>query len=115
MLGDRIIDFQKQYAIYAPAGANLKRIEREINVSEQEFLELLHGLNMAKLRIQVPSLCHYIKAVDPPFSLSPNPTKRSLLVMVAAIFGFIIVLGIIVAMEYFDDTLKNPEKSFENP
>jgi hypothetical protein len=85
VLGDRIIDFQKQYAIYAPAGANIKRIEREINVSEQEFLELLHGLNMAKLKMQDAELSASIKAVDPPFfPLSPNPTKRSLLVLVAA-------------------------------
>ncbi|MBK6964359.1 MAG: hypothetical protein IPH20_10565 [Bacteroidales bacterium] len=112
VLGDRIIDFQKQYAIYAPAGANIKRIEREINVSEQEFLELLHGLNMAKLKMQDAELSASIKAVDPPFfPLSPNPTKRSLLVMVAAVFGFIIVLGIIVAMEYFDGTMKNPKKA----
>ncbi len=67
VLGDRIIDFQKQYAIYAPAGANIKRIEREINVSEQEFLELLHGLNMAKLKMQDAELSASIKAVDPPF------------------------------------------------
>ncbi|MHC1774082.1 MAG: hypothetical protein AB9834_01595 [Lentimicrobium sp.] len=115
VLGDRIIDFQKQYAIYAPAGANIKRIEREINVSEQEFLELLHGLNLAKLKMQDAELSASIKAVDPPFfPLSPNPTKRSLLVMVAAVFGFIFVLGIIVAMEYFDSTLKNPKKAAKN-
>lgn len=112
VLGDRIIEFQKQYAIYAPAGATIKRIEREINVSEQEFLELLHGLNMAKLKVQDAELSASIKAVDPPFfPLTPNPTKRSLLIMVAAVFGFLIVLGIIIAMEYFDSTLKNPKKA----
>lgn len=52
VLGERIKEFQKQYDIYAPAGANLKRIEREISVSEQEFLEILHGLNLAKLKQQ---------------------------------------------------------------
>ena len=52
VLGDRIKEFQKQYSIYAPAGANIKRIEREISVSEQEFLEILHGLNLAKLKMQ---------------------------------------------------------------
>jgi polysaccharide biosynthesis transport protein len=112
VLGQRIIEFQKQYAIYAPAGANIKRIEREINVSEQEFLELLHGLNLAKLKVQDAELSASIKAVDPPFfPLSPNPTKRSLLIMVAAVFGFIIVLGIIIAMEFFDSTMKNPKKA----
>lgn len=112
VLGDRIIDFQKQYAIYAPAGANIKRIEREINVAEQEFLELLHGLNLAKLKMQDAELSSSIKTVDPPFfPLSPNPTKRKLLIIVAALVGFIIVLATILAMEYFDETLRNPRKA----
>lgn len=112
VLGDRITEFQKQYSIYAPAGANIKRIEREINVSEQEFLELLHGLNMAKLKMQDAELSSSIKAVDPPFyPLSPNPTKRKLLIIVAALLGFILVLGTILAMEYFDETLKNPKRA----
>jgi uncharacterized protein involved in exopolysaccharide biosynthesis len=112
VLGDRIIEFQKQYAIYAPAGANIKRIEREINVSEQEFLELLHGLNLAKLKLQDAELSSSIKTVDPPFfPLYPNPTKRMVLVLAAAIIGFLFVLGMILALEYFDETLRNPKKA----
>ena len=109
VLGRRIIEFQKQYAIYAPAGANLKRIEREINVSEQEFLSVLSGLNLAKLKMQDAELSSTIKAVDTPFfPLSPNPTKRKMLIFAAALIGFLIVLSAIVATEYFDSTLKNP-------
>jgi len=109
---DRIKEFQKQYAIYAPAGANLKRIEREINVSEQEFLEILHGLNLAKLKMQDVELSSNIKAVDPPFfPLSPNPTKRKLLVIVAALLGFLMVLTTALVMEYFDGTLKDPSRA----
>lgn len=112
VLKDRIKEYQKQYAIYAPAGANIKRIEREISVSEQEFLEILHGLNLAKLKNQDAELSSTIKAVDPPFfPLSPNPTKRKILILAAALIGFILVLSIILATEYFDDTLKNAEKS----
>jgi len=112
VLGERIKEFQKQYAIYAPAGANIKRIEREISVSEQEFLEILHGLNLAKLKMQDAELSSTIKAVDPPyFPLSPNPTKRKILVIVAALLGFLIVLSSILATEYFDDTLKNIHKA----
>lgn len=111
VLGERIQEFQKQYAIYAPAGANIKRIEREISVSEQEFLEILHGLNQAKLKMQDNELSSNIKAVDPPYyPLSPLSTKRKILVLVAALFGFLLVASSILAMEYFDDTLKNPAK-----
>ena len=112
VLGDRIKEFQKQYAIYAPAGANIKRIEREISVSEQEFLEILHGLNLAKLKMQDNELSSNIKAVDPPFyPLSPIPGKRKLLIVVAGMLGFMFILVSILVLEYFDDTLKNPTKA----
>ena len=112
VLAERIKEFQKQYAIYAPAGANIKRIEREISVSEQEFLEILHGLNLAKLKMQDNELSSNIKAVDPPYyPLSPLSTKRKILVIVAALFGFMLVAGSILVMEYFDDTLKNTAKA----
>lgn len=112
VLGERIKEFQKQYAIYAPAGANIKRIEREISVSEQEFLEILHGLNLAKLKVQDAELSSTIKTVDPPYyPLSPNPTNRKILVLAAALIGFLLVLSLILAMEYFDETLKNSDRA----
>lgn len=109
---DRIREFQKQYAIYAPAGANIKRIEREINVNENEYLEILHGLGQAKLKVQDMELTSSIKAVDPPYyPLTANPTKRKMMVVIAAFFGFLFLLTMMLAMEYFDKSLKNPDKA----
>ena len=48
----------------APLGATLKRIEREINVAEKEYLSLLHSLNLSKLRQQNIELSSNIKAVQ---------------------------------------------------
>lgn len=104
--------FGDQYATYAPAGANIKRIEREISVSEQGYLELLHGLNLAKLKLQDNEMSSSLKAIDPPFyPLSPNPTKRAILIIAAAFIGVILTLAIILMMEYFDDTLKNANRA----
>jgi len=112
VMDQRNRDFQQQYSIYAPAGANIKRIEREISVSEQGYLEILHGLNLAKLKLQDNELTSNLKAVDPPFyPLQSVPTKRGILVVAAALVGFILVLGVILTMEYFDDTLKNINKA----
>jgi uncharacterized protein involved in exopolysaccharide biosynthesis len=108
VLGNRIIEFQKQYEIYAPAGAILKRIEREIGVSEREYLSILQGLNEANIKLQDNQLSSNIKAVDPPFyPLTPMPTKRKAIILLAAFAGLIIVLAIVLFLEYFDDTLKN--------
>jgi len=104
--------FQETYAKYAPAGANMKRLEREIAVSEQGYLEILHGLNLAKLKLQDSELASNLKTVDPPyFPLTPNPTKRAILIIAAAFVGGILTLGIIFVMEYFDDTLRNSIKA----
>jgi polysaccharide biosynthesis transport protein len=112
VLANRIQEFRKQYEIYAPAGANLKKIEREISVSEQEYLELLHGLNLAKLKMQDIELSSNLKSVDQPYyPLTPNPTKRKFLVIGAALFGFLIVLTTILALEFFDESLRNPKKA----
>lgn len=104
--------FQETYAKYAPAGANMKRLEREIAVSEQGYLEILHGLNLAKLKLQDSELASDLKTVDAPYyPLSPNPTKRAILIIAAAFIGGLLTLGIIFVMEYFDDTLRNSIKA----
>lgn len=112
VMDQRNKDFQQQYSIYAPAGANIKKIEREIFVSEQGYLEILHGLNLAKLKLQDNELTSNLKTVDPPYyPLQAMPTKRAVLVVAGAMVGFILVLAVIVAMEYMDDTLKNSKKA----
>jgi uncharacterized protein involved in exopolysaccharide biosynthesis len=112
VMDQRNREFQQQYSIYAPAGANIKRIEREISVSEQGYLEILHGLNLAKLKLQDNELTSDLKAVDPPYyPLQPMATKRGVLIIGAAFFGFILVFGIVLAMEYLDNTLKNVKKA----
>jgi len=112
VMDQRNKDFQQQYSIYAPAGANIKKIEREISVSEQGYLEILHGLNLAKLKLQDNELTSNLKTVDPPYyPLEAMPTKRAVLVVAGAMVGFILVLAVIVAMEYMDDTLKNSKRA----
>lgn len=105
-------DFLVQYDTYAPAGANMTRIEREISVAEQGYLEILHGLNLAKLKLQDNSMSANLKAIDPPyFPLNPIPSKRKILIIAAAFLGGVFTLGILLVMEYFDNTLKNRDKA----
>lgn len=108
VLSSRIKDFRSRYESLVPAGSNIKRIEREISVAEQEYLENLHGLNQAKLKMQDNELASTIKPVDLPFfPANPVPNKQKLLILAAALFGFLIIMSYILVMEYFDHTLKN--------
>ncbi len=105
-------EFQQQYSIYAPAGAHIKRIEREINVSEQGYLEILHGLNLAKLKVQDNQLASDLKTIDSPYyPISPVPNKRKIAIIAAAFVGAILVLAFLLMMEYFDNTLRDLKKA----
>jgi uncharacterized protein involved in exopolysaccharide biosynthesis len=111
VMNTRINDFQKEYETFAPLGAILKRIEREINVAEQEYLSLLHGLSLAKLKQQDLQLSSNIKPIDPAyFPITPEPSKRKILVAAAGMFGFILVIFLIILMEYFDANIKTPSR-----
>lgn len=112
VMDNRNKEFQQQYSIYAPAGAHIKRIEREINVSEQGYLEILHGLNLAKLKVQDNQLASDLKTIDPPYyPISPIPNKRKITIIAAALVGALLVMAFLLMMEYFDNTMSNLKKT----
>jgi len=112
VLTERRKQFQRYYEIFAPLGAEMKRIERLIGVTESEFLQLLHDLNLAKLRQQDDEMSTNIKVVDPPyFPLKPLKSKAMFLVIIAGFIGLILILAILIAMEYFDTTIKTIERA----
>ncbi|MDO8898503.1 MAG: LysM peptidoglycan-binding domain-containing protein [Bacteroidales bacterium] len=111
VLARRKLDFVKTYQRFAPLGAMLKRIEREMAIAEQTYLELLRSLNLALMRQQNLQMATNIRIVDPPyFPLQANPSKAKYLVVAAAMIGFFLILFIILVLEYFDSSLKSPDK-----
>lgn len=110
VLSSRKQDFTTIYQIFAPLGAMLTRIQREISVAESAYLEFLHSFNVAKMEQQNNLLSTNIKIVDEPsFPLTSNQSRAKILVIVAALMGFFIVAFIILMLEYFDSTIKSPE------
>lgn len=112
VLLNRQEEFKKNYDLFAPLGANISRIEREIDVAEREYLSLLRSLNEAKLKQQNEQLSSNIKPLDPPFfPLNPLPSKRKVLIAAAGMFGFVLVAFSILLTEYFDNTIKNLKRA----
>ncbi len=114
VLAKRKLDFIRTYQKMAPLGAMLTRIQREIKVAEQTYLELLRSLNLAKMKQQNMEMSTNIKVVDPPFfPIQPNPSRTKYIVLAAGIFGFMFVALLIIMLEYFDTSLKNPGRVTE--
>lgn len=68
----------EQYVFFSPIGSTIKRKEREINITEQSYLSILHGLNSARLKqksLQMSSAT--LKIINPPaYPISAMPTKE---------------------------------------
>ncbi len=114
ILENRRKDFEQTYNRFAPLGSSLKRYDRKINVIEQEYLQLLHSLNLSRMRKQNIALSSGLDVIDPPFyPIEPLPSKRKLLVVVGGVVGFVLTLVILLALEFFDSTIKTEQNAKE--
>lgn len=104
-------EFMLQYKTYAPLGASLLRIEREIDVNEREYLEILHHLGLAKLKQQNHDLMSDMKILDEPkLPINSQPSKRKILIIIIAIFGVIFYVVGLFLIELLDKRVRTPEK-----
>jgi len=111
-LEERKIELDNNIMHFAPLGANLKKIERKIDVIEKEYLTLLHNLGLAKLKQQNNEMSSNIKIVDAPeLPIDPIPSKRKVLLIAATLAGFIIVFALIILIYFLDATLRNIDRS----
>jgi len=102
------VDFMLQYQKYAPLGAQLMRIEREIDVNEREYLEILHHLGLARLKQQNAAMMANMKVVDEPnLPITSSPDKSKLFVIVIALFTAIFYILILFVSELLDRRIKN--------
>ena len=107
----KIEDVKRIYAEYAPLGAAMRRIERQISVTEKEYLAILKGLNDSKIMQRNIEMSTNLDIMDPPFyPVVPKPSKRKMLVGAAGFVGFIIMVFLLIVFEYFDSSIKNHKK-----
>lgn len=108
----RLDDLDAEYDRFAPMGSTIARLEREISVYEREYLEVLHGLNMAKLRQQNIEMSNSIEVLDEPrLPIEPLSSKRMLLVIATFMFGFFAGVASLIAKALLDNTLQHPARA----
>lgn len=112
VMDKRLENFKNIYVKMAPVGATIKRIEREIEINEQQYLSVLHGLNMAKLKQQDVEMTSTIKLMDEPyFPLKPLSSSRKMIVAATFIGSLLMIVAIILAMEYMDRSIRTAERA----
>jgi polysaccharide biosynthesis transport protein len=105
-------EFNVIYSQYAPMGAMMRRLERKINVAEDEYMSLVKNLGLAKLKQQSVEVSSANTILDPPnYPTHPQPDKRKMLIIAAAFVGLLITLFTILAFDLMDSSLRNAAKA----
>jgi len=96
----------------APLGSTLKQLERQIDINEKEYLAILNGLHLARLRQSNLSLNSNIVVQDKPFfPLQPQASTRALLIVLSLFVGFIMVVTVAIGKEFMDSSIRSPERA----
>jgi len=102
-------ELTERYAFFAPVGSTIKRQERSINFTEQNYLSVLKSYNdalMRKKNLEMTSAT--LKVLNPPaFPISPEPTDRRKIVLAAFLGSFLFILGFFLLLELLDRTLRD--------
>ena len=98
-----------KYIFFSPIGNTLKRMDRDIGFTENNYMSMLNSLNAARLRqknLQMTSAT--LRVINPPvYPLAAEATNRKSVVM-SVFFGSIIaILGFSLLIELLDRTLRD--------
>ncbi len=114
VLLERRKDFEDLYQKFSPIGAQLNSREREIRIVEESYLEVLHGLNMARLKqknIQLTSssLSTISKATYP---TRDNGSKALIFTIIAVFATAIIVIVYYFLKEWLRQSLTDASRAY---
>lgn len=102
-------EMDAKYRFFAPVGTTIKRKERLINFSEQNYLANLKSYNDALLRKKnLEMTSSTFKVLSPAtYSISHESTNRKKTVMMACVASFIFLVALFLLIELTDRTLRD--------
>lgn len=102
-------DLHQRYDFFAPVGSTIKRKERNINFTEQNYLSVLKSYNdalMRKKNLEMTSAT--LKVLNPPaFPIQAEPSERKKIVLTAFGASLILIIGFFMLIEFLDQTLRD--------
>ncbi|MFZ5516244.1 MAG: GNVR domain-containing protein [Candidatus Zhuqueibacterota bacterium] len=102
---DRLRTFSNNFA---PMEATYAQLNRDIQVAEQEYLEMLEKLNLARAYESNSMSSTNLKIVERAFPPQyPMASKRKMLVIMAGMGSFIFGVVSIFILEYFDVSVRS--------
>ncbi|WP_339902427.1 Wzz/FepE/Etk N-terminal domain-containing protein [uncultured Cyclobacterium sp.] len=93
---------------FAPLGAELKKLEREVSVNEDQYLSILHGLNMAYLQKYDLEMASTQKLIDEPYYPKTALASKRMLMVIGGMLGTGgLVLTVVLLSFFLDSSIKS--------
>ncbi|WP_321426558.1 exopolysaccharide biosynthesis protein [uncultured Bacteroides sp.] len=98
-----------KYIFFSPIGNTLKRMDRDIGFTENNYMSMLNSLNAARLRqknLQMTSAT--LRVINPPvYPLAAESTNRKSIIMTVFFGSILAILGFSLIVELLDRTLRD--------
>ncbi|MGY2134574.1 GumC family protein [Hymenobacter sp. HD11105] len=97
------------YNQLVPLGAEIRKLRREVEVAEKEYLSQMEGTKQSKLSQQNGVLASQLRVIDPPyFPLDANSSKTLLLMVGGFLGAFLLLSGGLATAGLLDNSLQQP-------
>lgn len=101
--------FSSQYNSLVPLGAEIRKIRREVEIAEKEYMSQVEGLKQSKLSQQNVELASKLKIVDPPNLPATAGGTRLLVLLLGGFVGAFMFTGAgLVAADLLNNSLQKP-------
>ncbi len=108
-INNKIYTIRSSFSGYANTEAMLNTLERDVKVATDEYLAAVEKYNQAqdKLLVSAGSI-RQVYLASPP--ASPEPSKRLIIIILAAFATFGLTVFAIIVLEVFDSSIKTPNQ-----
>jgi len=98
-----------EYNKLVPLGAEIRKIRREVEVAEKEYLSQVEGLKQSRLSQQNGVLASQLRVIDPPYVPAQASGSKRMLLIIGGFMGAFLLTGAgVVATGMLDSSLQNP-------
>ncbi len=112
LYADRLNKNETKTAQFSPLGSTLRQLDRELNVAEKEYLTSNENLNQARTQQGDLTVATGLTTLDKPnFPLTPQPSKRLILLVASIGAGLFLTLFLIAIRFWLDQRVNSPEKA----
>lgn len=102
--------FLRKYDEFAPLGSQLKKIEREITLAQEDYMNHLNNLNQSIIKQKNVEQSE-IQIIDSPvYPLKPIASGRMLTILAAFMAGLVLTISVIILLEFLDTSIKFPRR-----